>query len=531
MRRWHLPCSGSTFGALLVQRKHFWCTSGLVEAFSVHFRFGKALPVWRKHFRFGGSTSGLAEALPVWRKHFWCTFGAMAALLALQLDLLPLLVVLQHFHPLPVRRRDFLALLDKVAAPSVHFRSVDMTCRQLLEERRNLPSTSERVGTSRALTGPSVHFQRFLALSSISGMSTKPSCIFCQFGSTFFPLPVWWWPLPSTSSVAAIPSDNIWFGSGTFRRLPVRRHSLLSTFGLSTGPFCASTGPSVYFLCILRTFRQLSWTFCVSVKPSLSCPSGRRIFHQPPSAFNASTEPSINFRQVFVSLWELLKKCRMTAGSSVNFSQLSVQSLDLLSAFRAPAGPSVNIPFVSGTYHKLPSTFCASEGPSVNFPCINGTFRQTSAGPQNLPSTSINFPCICGTFRELTWTFGASVKPSLNFPHCRRTFYPLPPTFRASAGPSVNFPYSRGPSINFRQLSVHLLDYPITYRTSTGQFIDFPTLFTSITVAWSTDMTRPLMDHCHDPLPSRQIQHTPVTWTYLHHSRWPGVDFRIVTWL
>ena len=51
----HFRFGRSTFGALPVQRKHFWCTSGS----------GKALSVWRKHFRFGGSTSGLEEALLV----------------------------------------------------------------------------------------------------------------------------------------------------------------------------------------------------------------------------------------------------------------------------------------------------------------------------------------------------------------------------------------------------------------------------------------------------------------------------------
>ena len=159
--------SGRTFGASPVWWKHFWCTSGLAEALLVPFQFSGstfgASPVWWKQFRctsgsgiafrFGGNTFGLVEALLVWRKHFWCDRSTSGALL----------VQWQHFWhfvwtfcPLPVRQRDLLAILDEVAAPSVHFCSIDVTCRQLLEGQRNLPSTFERVEDLSSVFGASI---------------------------------------------------------------------------------------------------------------------------------------------------------------------------------------------------------------------------------------------------------------------------------------------------------------------------------------------------------------------------------------
>ena len=95
---WHLLCSSGTShetAAPSLQRKHFGYTLALAEALLVHFRFGGspfgalpvqrstfgALPVRRKQFR---STSGLRKALSVWRKHFqFCgsTSGLEEALL------------------------------------------------------------------------------------------------------------------------------------------------------------------------------------------------------------------------------------------------------------------------------------------------------------------------------------------------------------------------------------------------------------------------------------------------------------------
>ena len=104
----------------------------------------------------------------------------------------------------------------------------------------------------------------------------------------------------------------------------------------------------------------------------------------------------------------------------------------LSSDFLASTAPSVNIPCRCRTFHQLLSTFHASGGPSINFLFGHRSFRQhlsTFCLAVVSYTTSVNFQCIRWSLRQV----------------------PLP--FRAKAGPSVNF----------RQLSVHLRDVPLTY--------------------------------------------------------------------
>ena len=82
---------------------------------------------------------------------------------------------------------------------------------------------------------------------------------------------------------------------------------------------------------------------------------------------------------------------------------------------------------------------------SVNIPCS-----------RRLPSASINFLRGLGTYRQL------SVHPR-----------DLLPTFRAFERPSMNFPYVRGGSINFRQLSMYLRDYPSNFCLSAEHCVIF----------------------------------------------------------
>ena len=150
------------------------------------------------------------------------------------------------------------------------------------------------------------------------------------------------------------------------------------------------------------------------------------------------------------------------------------------STLRPSARHSINSPFVHRTFRQLPSTFCLSVEnilcgswtfhlTSDNFQCGRGSFCQVFMRQQNLQSSSVNIPCSrglpstcinfsrgCGTYRQL------SVHP-----------WDLSPTFRVSEGPSMNFPYVRGSSINCRQLSMHLRDYPSNFWVSAEHCVIF----------------------------------------------------------
>ena len=109
------------------------------------------------------------------------------------------------------------------------------------------------------------------------------------------------------------------------------------------------------------------------------------------------------------------------------FLRLSVRQQDLLSTFER----SRNVPL----------TFRATVGPSV-------PFSQLFVRSWVFPSTFVNFPCVRGTLCQLSAQPRIFRQLSLH-PHNLRQ---LPSTFRGSTGPSINF----------RQLSVHRQYLPST---------------------------------------------------------------------
>ena len=118
-------------------------------------------------------------------------------------------------------------------------------------------------------------------------------------------------------------------------------------------------------------------------------------------------------------------------------------------------GPSVNFPCVRETFRELPSTFRTDQRTSV-------CFRECSLRPGDLTSTCVNILWSWKTFRQLPAIFRVVRKWSVNFRlHFVRPIHHQS-TFHSARGPSVKFLCGRGPSINFRQLSVMLGDLPST---------------------------------------------------------------------
>ena len=132
------------------------------------------------------------------------------------------------------------------------------------------------------------------------------------------------------------------------------------------------------------------------------------------------------------------------------FLQLFVQQQDLQSTFERSQDLSL--------------TFRATVGPSI-------TFSQLSVRLRVFPTTFVNFLCICGP----SVNFFASTQPpatSINFLCIHWTFQEL---FRWQRNLLSNFPGSVGPSINFRQLSVHPQYLPSTsvnFRAPTGSSVN-----------------------------------------------------------
>ena len=218
-------------------------------------------------------------------------------------------------------------------------------------------------------------------------------------------------------------------------------------------------------------FRQLSLRAVDLLSISVNYPFCQNTFRQ---LFQHSVRlgelPStlVYFPCAQKSFRHLPLSCHVAGRPSVNLRTLFSQPGDFPSN-------SINFPCDQKTLHQLPSTICEAGRPSVNFrqhsiqprelplssvnfPCGQKTFRQLSVHPQDIASTSVIFPCIRWTFHRLLSTFCASAGqlPSAfhasvgTFIKClcvRWNFCQLPSIFRTSTGPSVNF----------RQLSVHLL--------------------------------------------------------------------------
>ena len=204
------------------------------------------------------------------------------------------------------------------------------------------------------------------------------------------------------------------------------------------------------------------------------------IFRLLPSTLRASALSSVSFRPLFVTLLDFLSTFRLFVGSSVNFHQPSVHAQD------------------------LPLTY-------VNFPCVRGNFCQISMRPGELPSTSFTFPFDRGTFSQLPTIFMHQVDLPLTFEHPRElpsifVNFPcirkIPSNCCVSAGPPINFRYLSCIHVNFRQLSMCLLDVLLIFHASAGPSLNFHGISGHLWVLPSTSVDLPCGQEPFRQLPS-----------------------------
>ena len=147
----------------------------------------------------------------------------------------------------------------------------------------------------------------------------------------------------------------------------------------------------------------------------------------------------------------------------------------------------MNIPCVCRTFHQLPSTFHSCAGHSAIIPCDRGTFHPIS-------STSVKIMCLWDllkTFRVVTGpsvnfrqpsvhprdnllTICASAGTSMNFVNylCgRRNFCKLSVQPCDLTSTSINFPSFSG---TIRQYSVHQQGLSSTFHAPVGPSLNFP---------------------------------------------------------